>query len=158
MNNTQKDTLIQLYQLSTITKYRELNDFREEIEIVPLKNQKDPYSAAKRKVMVYQAVFASFGILFFLLAEMVSMTTLSYPMFFGAGAYFTMRNLLVGFSLTAGIGSFVSALLITPSREAASQIFKQARYHLRKHKLRKKVEWNLVKVVCFLANLPPVLH
>ena len=145
MNNTQKDTLIQLYQISAAAKYRELNDFRDEIDIVPLKSNKQPYTAAKRKVYTYQAIFAVIGVMFFILAEMVSMTTLSYPLLFGAGAYFTARNLLVGFSLLAGVGSFVSALLMTPGREAASQIHSQARCHLRKHKQRKKMEWNLVK-------------
>lgn len=162
MNNTQKDTLIQLYQSSKAIalrteKYQELNVFREEIEIVPFKTNRLPYTSAKSKVRLYQAIFITFALLFLALAYFVSATMNSYPFIFGAGAYFTARNLIYAFSLIAAVGAAGTAFLMTPGREAAGQIHRQALFHLRKHKQRKKMEWNLVEYfqwkICKKTNL-----
>lgn len=161
MNNTQKDTLIQLYQSSKEIalrgeKYRELNLFREEIEVVPFKTNRLPFTTARKKVKVYQIIFVAFAVLFTLLAHFASATTISYPFLFGAGAYFTARNLIVAFALMAAIGSLGIALLLSPRIEAAAQIRKQVILHLRKHRQRKRIEWDLVEYfqwkVCKKSN------
>lgn len=153
MNNLScnKDKLIQLYKsskaiaLQTEPKYRELSLFKDEIEVTPHKTHKLPFTAARAKVRVYQAVFIGFALLFGILAHFVAVTTLSYPFLFGAGVYFTARNLLVGISLLASVVALCSAAFMTLPREAAGHAYRKALAHLHKHKLRKKMEWNLVE-------------
>jgi|GEM_PF-4683039 len=139
MNNTHsnKDTLLQLYKSSKAIalrqepKYKELSSFREEIQVTPLKSHWLPFTQAKRKVHIYQATFAGFGLLFLVLAKFVAVTPLPYPFLLGAALFFTARSCLVAFSVFTAAVAFAAALWMDPAREGAGKIKRHVISHLK---------------------------
>lgn len=120
--------------------YKELDIFRQHIEIKKAGSGKRPYTTTKNKVFVYRSIFFGLGAIFCILAGMILFSMPSYPFFFQFGYYFTARNFMAAFSFLLACGSFSIGAFLRAETEASKQFLRSAIYNLSKAYERKRVQ------------------
>lgn len=127
-------------------RFSELENFRQNIELA----SHLPFNISRRKVFTYKAIFYAFSLLFFVLGAIIlfKLPMLTYSRILYIDGY-VIKNVIGPISWMIGLASLWIGYGMSAQKEAALQVYRQAKYNLSKSYARKKIEFGITGFLHF---------
>ena len=154
--------LVDLYHLSkktpplfrvtppkSLSPYRELALFKQQVEIEKIGFHDQPYHTHKKNVLTYQLIFMGLGALFLVLDAMIISQKMSWAYTIYFNNWFVGKSLLCVFCTCFSLASFAIGYSLRIEKEAVHYYYKKARQKLSQAYARKRIGFGFAALFGF---------
>lgn len=125
------------------TQYRELQAFRQQLDVAEIGPFHQPYEAQQRKVRIYRALFFGLSLLFISLLILIMCHKTSWICNMYLGGSFYVKSILIGLTSLLATSSLILGYNLRSEREALNALWHIAKYKIRCQYKKRRTEMGI---------------